>query len=973
MNCRKSIKGELCGTTLTNHSLASPSATEPSSWHNNTDIRLSKSVEGIPSSSIKVTGEKSTNMAYRLILITGTLLISAATNHPRNKEGSRNQSRTDTGMQVSQGLTAPDQDTNEAAINYNLATYAEGHKNSQTTDSHNHTNLSKSVTTLVPNNNFGYQRIKRYQLKSETQINNLPSAAQQAIRPVAWRPANIQLDETTTTGTQGSTLESSSAGSFYMLMFLLMSLRVRRVPQSFCALNVLLSSSTNAQQLIGFDTAGRFAGDRKITMKVISLLSVDPCDRIRSQSYSSPVERAVQLLYRPTETPIKVLQCRIVITVQILHCATSVFRSDIYPADVVMDEQVLPVTDDQCRDMQATGTFKLDLYEKSIPINNIKHTPQTFTRTLVGIKESNGACKGGEITIDGVRHKSKVVLLKVTHQARELGAKYSSSSGTIFVGDLVTFPYGVGYERRCDGHLGCFTVAVPEVIPENRCQQTEQLFLGHGQLFVPNVGPEKISQGYLEILQVTSDLDSTMGTALTLTDTENVCGVLVRKTNIPRLFANFYDDTGLVSHTLLNISRPRGNPYAFLDVLTSSSNIYLRGSLSVSEQFDRVSFRLCELRRLALNNVLRDLITAGPSPLLNYRRGLLFIKKGSVAYVFIGVPIIARLRNTELCYNEIPVTLETQSHGEVEAFLTSKGRIIVSNGTSVQCSNQSPMHFLRDFQDEMTIFNDSESNHFPDLAFSDEDDNPHVKGNWVCQIANNFIACQPPSSLSPIIRSNDHFFGIRGAFMSQSIFGHDGREGLYRSQVEGFNREVFLSKIGPSSDGQVPSDAGDLFINHLSETARNQIRKIVLPNLYLVFGSLVEYIEQFIIAIFIVSFIMEFVKMIMRLGMIFKYYGCSRYLLFAFCEGLWNAIIPWRSAARQKDRVIERLEAEVNELESKMSRKVDRISDPAELMPSRPRVIYPSLPRRLEEMTPIPRVSFPPNPSPNAPPADPNN
>ena len=896
-------------------------------------------------------------MIYRLILIAGTLLIAAATNHPSNKEESRNQSRTETGTQVSQVLTAPDSNTNETTVNHNLATYAESPKISQAANPYNHTNINKSMTTLlVPNNNFRTQRIKRYQPKSETQVDNLPSAAkqaQQAIRPVAWRPANIQLDETTTIETQGSSLESSSTGSFYVLTFLLMSLHVRKVPQSLYTLSVILSSFANSQQLIGFDTAGRFAGDRKITMKVISLLSVDPCDRIRSQSYSNPVERAVQLLYRPTETPIKVLQCRIVITVQILHCATSVFRSDIYPADVVMDEQILPVTDDQCRDMQATGTFKLDLYEKLIPISNIKHTPQTFTRTLVGIKESNGACEGGEITIDGVRHKNKVVVLKVTHQARELGAKYSSSSGTIFVGDLVTFPYGVGYERRCDGHLGCFTVAVPDVIPQNRCQQTEQLFLGHGQLFIPNVGPEKISQGYLEILQVTSDMDSTMGTALTLTDTENVCGVLVRKTNIPRLFANFYDEGGLVSHTLLNISRPRGNPYAFLD--------------------DRVSFRLCELRRLALNNVLRDLITAGPSPLLNYRRGLLFIKKGSVAYVFVGVPIKARLRNTELCYNEIPVTLETQSHGEVEAFLTSKGRIIVSNGTSVQCTNQSPMHFLRDFQDEMTIFNDSMNNHFPDLAFSDEDDNPHVKGNWVCQIANNFIACQAPSSLSPIIRSNDHFFGIRGAFMSQSIFGHDGREGLYRSQVEGFNREVFLSKIGPSSNGQISSNAGDLFINHLSETARNQIRKIVLPNFFLVFGSLIEYIEQFIIAIFIVSFIMEIVKMIMRLGMIFKYYGCSRYLLFAFCEGLWNAIIPWRSAARQKDRVIERLEMEVNELESKLNRKVDRISDPAELMPNRQRIIYPSLPRRLEEMTPMPKVSFPPNPNPNAPPADPNN
>ena len=800
--------------------------------------------------------------------------------------------------------------------------------------------------------------------------------AQKSIKQAVWRNKDIKMIGTIT-ATQDTDRPSKAhmSGSLISILLLLSVVpSARNVLQSTILSAALLCNCCTAQQLVGFDTAGRFSGNRKINMKVVSLLGVDPCDRIRAQSYSNPVEKSVQLLYRPTETSLEVLQCRITVTVQILHCAYSVFRSDIYPADTIMNKQIMPVTDDECREMHRSGVFDLKIYDQSIIINNIKHTPTTMKRTLVGIKEPNGGCTGGEITIEGIRQTNKVVILEVTHQARQLEGKYSSSSGTIFVGDLVSFPHGVDFQRRCDEHYGCFTIAQSDVIPKDSCQQTEQLLLGQGQLFIPNVSPQKINQGYLDILQVSSEADSTVGTALTLSDSEIICGVLVRKTNIPRLFVNFYEDGGLVSHDLLNISRPRGNPYAFLDVLTSSSNIYLRGTLSISEQFDRVSFRLCELRKLALNNVLRDLLTAGPGPLLNYRRGLLFVKKGSVAFIFFGLPVKARLRNTELCYNEIPVTLETESQGEVDAFLTSKARIIISNGTVLTCSNQSPMHFLRDFNDELHLFNDTIRDQFPDLAFGSEDDHPSVTGHWLCQISGSFIPCQTPSSLSPIISSTDHFYGVRGAFLSQSLFGATGRENLYRSQIEGFNREVFLAKIGANSNGVMSAQAGELFISHLSAEAKNQLRQLVLPTFYLIFGSLLEYIEQFIIALFICNFIMGIIKMMTRLVVVFRYYGCSRFLLIAFFEGFWNALVPWRSASRQKDRIIERLEMEVSELESKISNKVDRITDPSALTPNphhnRPRAMYPSLPRRLDELIPLPKISMPASLDPNAPPGE---
>ena len=66
---------------------------------------------------------------------------------------------------------------------------------------------------------------------------------------------------------------------------------------------------------------------------------------------------------------------------------------------------------------------------------------------------------------------------------------------------------------------------------------------------------------------------------------------------------------------------------------------------------------------------------------------------------------------------------------------------------------------------------------------------------------------------------------------------------------------------------------------------------------------------------------------------------------------------------------------EISEVEAKLNNKVDRVTDPAALTPTsplnRPRAVYPSLPRRLDELGPMPKVSFPCHPDPNAPPLEP--
>ena len=672
-------------------------------------------------------------------------------------------------------------------------------------------------------------------------------------------------------------------------------------------LSLLLVSPVSPQSIIGYDTAGRFS-EKKVTMKTISLLGVESCDQVQSRSYLPPVDHEVQVLYQPSESTLTVLQCSIKISTEVLHCEHSIFRADIYPPDIIAKDQIIPISEKECRDIHINHYYDLRLYGKTHRISDIIHTPQTVLKTLTGTKRPDGGCTGGSIEIGNLKRDNVVARMTLVSYVKELEARYSPSSNLIFVGDLVSFTPGGSKETSCDSYYGCFYTALPNIIPKNTCEQTEQFLKGNAKLFQPNATPGQQQHGYMDIIQISSGVDNTQGTTLTLHDTVIVCNTVVRRTNIPRLFVNFFNDGGdsrPVTHRLSNHTITDKNSYKLIDILTSSSNIYLRGTLSISEQFDKVSYRLCELRRAALLAILRDLLTSGAAPLLNYREGILFQRIGSVAYIFLGVPIQAKLRHTEECYNEIPISL-THNEREIFAFATSKGRIIVSNGTRVKCSNRSPMHFIRNEIDEVARLNRS-LDLFPDLAFSSEINEIQSPGSWLCQLPGKFIACEIPSSLSPLIGTTDHFLGIQGRFLQQSIFGHQGRQELYLSQTEGYNREVVLSQITHGSDGAIGSTASELLIDNLSEVAKERIRMIILPTFYFFFGSFITYMEQLLLSIFIISIIINLANLASRLVTLFKHYGFSRYLSFAFIEGMYNAIIPWRSASIERKRAIKEM------------------------------------------------------------------
>ena len=89
---------------------------------------------------------------------------------------------------------------------------------------------------------------------------------------------------------------------------------------------------------------------------------------------------------------------------------------------------------------------------------------------------------------------------------------------------------------------------------------------------------------------------------------------------------------------------------------------------------------------------------------------------------------------------------------------------------------------------------------------------------------------------------------------------------------------------------------------------------IVLPTMFFVFGDLLTYVHQFILIMFLLNFLYRLGTMIGRVCMVYRKCGLSRYMVYAVFEGVYNAIIPWRSASLRNKQIMNELNDKVDTL-----------------------------------------------------------
>ena len=787
--------------------------------------------------------------------------------------------------------------------------------------------IAPNTTTAMSDQN---KRGKTNTKRPVTSPSELPTA--QKFREIR-HPVQIPTRSLTIHSTTPSTMQSTAptlTGLFVLTLVIrpVIYVHPNSVPLTTLMMSSILGKSAGTYLTV-FDSAGRFTSE-ELDSQSISLLGVDDCSSV-ANSYKKPIEQPVQVLYQTAESILDVLQCHIKVTTRIYPCHSDIFRSDTYPAILLHPPHIISITDAECRDLYKSKRFAIDIQGYVTIIDDFTRHEQTKVTVLSGERLTNGACSGSPMTIDNVRHKNAILEAEIKYFTRKVKGKYLPSNNLIYVSNLLTYPID---QPSCDAALGCFYVEDPEKVPKDSCEMTQQVMTGLGKLFVPNAEQTASKTlGYVEIMQILSNDDPTQGVTLTLESTKFLCGRMVRLTNVPHVYVNVLKDTksDLISHRLIIDAEMEKSEQQYLDLLSSSSSLYLAGSLDTAGQFDQISHKICSLRRSALLGLLRDMLISSPHMLLNYFEGLLFLRRASTITIYAGNPLPAQLRMTTSCYDEIPVLIKVDGK-DTPMFATSKGRILVDNATQVPCS-PAPMHYIMSEPDELLKLNRTVKNAFIALAFG-ELHNQLTRGGWICQSPETFVSCSGPVRLSPLIKENDHFFhGLGSNFIHRNLFGDKKRENLFKSQSMGYEREAFLAQITDSAKGG-HQGLMRAVIRSMPSDIQQQLREKLMPTFYLVIGDLTNYIEEFLIATFVLSVILNLLKMLLRVRIIFYKHGWSKHLLSAVFEGIWGIFMPWHSAKFHRQELEAMMSQRANQLGAaqhnetiKMERVEQRVSD----------------------------------------------
>ena len=405
-----------------------------------------------------------------------------------------------------------------------------------------------------------------------------------------------------------------------------------------------------------------------------------------------------------------------------------------------------------------------------------------------------------------------------------------------------------------------------------------------------------------------------------------------------------------VTHRLSNTSSLNlgsdKNENLFLELVSSVSTIYLQSTLSTSKQFSRIAVHICELRRTDMQAMLNDLQNLPPAALLNYRLGYLFRRAGSAVYVYQAKPIRVKLRATDECYEEIPISLLSNGE-EVEAFATSKARLIILNGTKLDCGAGRPVHFFPFSQEDEHPVRVSERGTNTSALFSDMDliTPSNVPGRWLCQSNHGFHECSVPSTLTPT-QFDISFAQIEDKYLRSSIFGTEGRKALFSAQTESYGRNIMISRIKNIIDGKTQASANDMFLKNMDRDARKQLQRLVLPAFFWFFGDFMAYLEQIVLIIWLTSIILNLLALIGRLRHIFFQHGCSRHMFLAVFGKIYSSFIPWYEISTAQEKQVQAQKAEIERLEDiimNLSQRLDTFMLNSPRL--RPNPMYPCYPQ----------------------------
>lgn len=445
-------------------------------------------------------------------------------------------------------------------------------------------------------------------------------------------------------------------------MYLLLGNEKIKVIMDKLILLVMMVTNVHTNDIKGFDCT-----DPDSSIVTVSTDGVLDCTSPPPRSDSELIY--MQVLKEQTSTLVEVQSCRILKSSLITHCGMHSHAS-VLPKGLSIE---IPeeITASQCSDVHQHRVYVTPLGHR---ITNIRGNATTHVKlTELGSVNDEGKCQGQDFTVGEVTYLSSVMIshyqVKIISQLYRLDIP----SRKLIIETGERCDYDRGSCVTTDGSL--VTWSVKDLA--SSCGPTTYIVLYEGW---GNLTKSRSSPMMLTVETFKNRF------ALVLSDAISACGF--------QGYKGMKDSLVIIKGTPYGLPRHSAGVDIFnADIFTDIDIkfVYLEQNIinRTTDLYTLFTKRYCELNK---KNLLQLLSTARTDPeefawlYMEGEPGYTALTRGEVIHIVKCTPKMVKLRMTETCFNELPVSYLNQTF-----FLKPANRILVPVGTPVPCTYLAPV------------------------------------------------------------------------------------------------------------------------------------------------------------------------------------------------------------------------------------------------------------------------------------------
>lgn len=423
------------------------------------------------------------------------------------------------------------------------------------------------------------------------------------------------------------------------------------------------SVDPSVQGIVGYDCTSHASN-----ITVLSINSIDYCtdDHTKVKETSEYVTIIQSLVTKD----IPITACKVTRSLLVHHCGmhshSTISRNGFIIEEIVRVSQV------ECNELFYSGAYKL--YNGNIISDIPRNTLWKFQTVIAGSMTQDHWCNGAYFNHGKTEWNNVVVEASYSFLIQSIDGILMTDTSKIRLSSGYEYSFHTG--TTFDSHFGYLFWN-----PVNSSGQCDASLYG-----ILYEGPASLFTKNDSITAIVNTTNHAL--ALDLGSETILCNNKVYTTEHPKLWV-IKGESNKIPSTVIKTSD------VDMFLYSNSKLIYVvkHFNKELRVMYNLFHKRTCELRNTQLNHLI-SLAYLNPEQFAwNYAKhpGVAAIMGGEVIYLMSCNPVLTKFRDTDMCYQEFPVSYQNKS-----MYLKPKTRILVDTGTQVPCTSVTPSLFQID-------------------------------------------------------------------------------------------------------------------------------------------------------------------------------------------------------------------------------------------------------------------------------------